>query len=167
MYQALLVGLMFLQNQVVYIQFHPVVYMIKLNIEMSMASLVVRLAQGKTHNDMDPEEFHSTTDPASHSRSAHHGQRVGGDQIKSIQLSSRSNKRAHDAGLGKIDSDESLGGIECRTELNVVVEEIDSAKSEYRQGSSSRSSREAKPYSVFEDETPLHKNTVRVQERVM
>ena len=52
---------MFLKNQVVYIQFHPVVYMVKLNIEMSMASLIVRLAQGKTENDADPEEFGSST----------------------------------------------------------------------------------------------------------
>lgn len=157
---------MFLQNQVVYIQFHPVVYMVKLNIEMSMASLVVRLAQGRPQNDMNPEEFHSSTDPHSHSRSAHHGQRVNRDQVKSIQLTSRSNKRAHDTGLSKIDSDESLGGIECRTDLNVVVEDIDSGK-DFRQGTSSRSSREAAPYSIFGDETPLHKSTMRVQERAL
>jgi hypothetical protein len=36
---------MFLQNQVVYIQFHPVTYMVKLNIEMSMASLITRIAK--------------------------------------------------------------------------------------------------------------------------
>ncbi|KAH7336016.1 hypothetical protein BKA66DRAFT_577475 [Pyrenochaeta sp. MPI-SDFR-AT-0127] len=35
---ALLLGLMFLKNQVVYIQFHPFIYMIKLKIEMSIAS---------------------------------------------------------------------------------------------------------------------------------
>ncbi|ORY66161.1 uncharacterized protein BCR38DRAFT_429458 [Pseudomassariella vexata] len=44
---AMLVGLMSLPNEVVYIQFHPVAYMVKLNIEMSMASLITRLAQGK------------------------------------------------------------------------------------------------------------------------
>lgn len=54
---------MFLKNQVVYIQFHPVVYMVKLNIEMSMASLIVRLAQGKTENDADPEDLGSSTGP--------------------------------------------------------------------------------------------------------
>ncbi|KAL2211649.1 hypothetical protein CC79DRAFT_1317741 [Sarocladium strictum] len=42
---AMLIGLMFLKNQVVYIQFHPVAYMVKLNIEMSMAALITRLAQ--------------------------------------------------------------------------------------------------------------------------
>jgi|TARA_R110002003_G_scaffold245_2_gene17595 redox-regulated HSP33 family molecular chaperone len=46
---------MFLENQIVYIQFHPLVYMIKLNIEMSMATLVVRLAQGKRTQNVNPK----------------------------------------------------------------------------------------------------------------
>ena len=36
---------MSLQNQVVYIQFHPVAYMVKLNIEMCMARLITKLAK--------------------------------------------------------------------------------------------------------------------------
>ncbi|KAF5854709.1 hypothetical protein ETB97_000891, partial [Aspergillus alliaceus] len=42
---ALLIGLMSLRNQLVYIQFHPVVYMAKLNIELSMAELLKRAAR--------------------------------------------------------------------------------------------------------------------------
>lgn len=42
---VMLIGLMFLPNPVVFIQFHPVAYMVKLNIEMSMASLIARLAK--------------------------------------------------------------------------------------------------------------------------
>lgn len=151
----MLIGLMFLKNPVVYVQFHPVVYMVKLNIEMSMASLVVRLAQGKPQNDMDPEAFHSSTDPKSHSR-------PGRDQAGSIQLSSRAKKGGgmmKSAGLSKIDSDEDLGGIECRTDLTVVVESIDHKRAE-----SSKSSNEIE-HSVFGDEVPLHKNGVRVNER--
>lgn len=41
----MLIGLMSLPNQVVFIQFHPVAYMVKLNIEMSMATLITRLAR--------------------------------------------------------------------------------------------------------------------------
>ncbi|KAK2060407.1 hypothetical protein LY76DRAFT_625208 [Colletotrichum caudatum] len=44
---AMLIGLMSLPNQVVYVQFHPVAYMVKLNIEMSMASLITRLAKDR------------------------------------------------------------------------------------------------------------------------
>ncbi|OAL50999.1 hypothetical protein IQ07DRAFT_508713 [Pyrenochaeta sp. DS3sAY3a] len=162
---GLLIGLMFLKNGVVYIQFHPVVYMVKLNIEMSMASLVVRLAQGRSQNDMDPEPY-SSTDPQSHLRSGQHARRVGvsggnannGSGVKSIQLTSRSKKGGVlSPGLSKIDSDESLGGIECRTDLNVTVEHV-------KGDGSSRSSHEA-PTSVFGDEIPLHRNGVRIMER--
>jgi hypothetical protein len=41
----MLIGLMFLKNPLVYVQFHPVTYMIKLNIEMSMAALITKLAR--------------------------------------------------------------------------------------------------------------------------
>jgi hypothetical protein len=153
---------MFLKNPVVYVQFHPVVYMVKLNIEMSMASLVVRLAQGKLQNDMDPEAFHSSTDPKSHSRSGHLNQSQN-DQVKSIQLSSRTKKGGssmmRSAGLSQIDSDEDLGGIECRTDLTVVVESID-----HKGAESPKSSNEI-AHSVFGDEVPLHKNDVRVNDR--
>ena len=63
------------------------------------------------------------------------------------------------AGLSKIDSDENLGGIECRTDLTVVVENIDPKGT-----GSLRSSNEVE-HSVFGDEIPLHKNDVRVKER--
>ncbi|PTB61867.1 hypothetical protein BBK36DRAFT_1130661 [Trichoderma citrinoviride] len=48
---AMLIGLMSLPNQVVYIQFHPVTYMVKLNIEMEMAELITKLAKGE-NSDM-------------------------------------------------------------------------------------------------------------------
>jgi len=157
---------MFLENQVVYIQFHPVVYIVKLNIEMSMASLVVRLAQGKPQNDMDPEPFHSSTDPNSR-------RRTGQPQLASIQLTSRTRKNVsalRSPGLSKIDSDESLGGIERRTDLNVTVEKVENPREFPLNSTSSRSSREASR-SVFDqhfgDETPLHKNRVKVQERAV
>jgi hypothetical protein len=37
---------MWLKNPLVYIQFHPLSYMVKLHIEMSMASLILQLARG-------------------------------------------------------------------------------------------------------------------------
>ncbi|KAB8212810.1 hypothetical protein BDV33DRAFT_186102 [Aspergillus novoparasiticus] len=42
---VLLIGLMSLQNQLVYIQFHPVVYVAKLNIELAMADLLKEAAR--------------------------------------------------------------------------------------------------------------------------
>ncbi|KAH9872694.1 hypothetical protein J1614_005088 [Plenodomus biglobosus] len=171
---ALLIGLMFLKNQVVYIQFHPVVYMVKLNIEMSMASLVVRLAQRTPQNDMDPDSFHSST---SHSRSRSHANRTTrpNQQPQSFQLASHPKTSAgmmQSPGLGRLDSGESRGGIECRTDLSIRVESVGKEFISTPTGSSSRSSREA-DRSVFEqhfgvsDEMPLRKDNVRVTERMV
>ncbi|KAK8126566.1 uncharacterized protein PG998_002325 [Apiospora kogelbergensis] len=46
-----LVILLSLPNELVYIQFHPCAYFVKLHIEMSMASLITRLARGQPAND--------------------------------------------------------------------------------------------------------------------
>jgi hypothetical protein len=47
----MIIGLMALPNKIVYIQFHPVAYMVKLNIEMCMASLIVRLSRSGSRRD--------------------------------------------------------------------------------------------------------------------
>ncbi|ORX97401.1 hypothetical protein BCR34DRAFT_548659 [Clohesyomyces aquaticus] len=161
---GMLIGLMFLKNQVVYIQFHPVTYMVKLNIEMSMASLVVRLAKGKSENDMFEEDF-ATNSHTPHQASGHlssHNQRGNKntkDQFQSFQLSSAAGR-----GFKKtsIDSDEELGKIHCRTDLHVVSECMGKVGGRGEHGSE-RSSGEA-ARSVFGDETPLHKNGGKVSE---
>ncbi|KAH4918762.1 hypothetical protein HBI23_212410 [Parastagonospora nodorum] len=124
---AILVGFMFLKNQVVYIQIHPVVYIVKLNIEMSMASLIVRLAQGKPQNDMYPEEkLQSSSNKAprsqSHLHSGKHGQQHA--QVQSFQIPKRALRDA-------LDDDDSVGsismrGIHCQTDYNVTVEQTQS-----------------------------------------
>lgn len=50
----MLIGLMSLPNQTVYIQFHPVTYMVKLNIEMEMAELITKLAKGENADMKQP-----------------------------------------------------------------------------------------------------------------
>ena len=42
---------MFLPNPMVYIQFHPVTYVVKLNIELRMASLIRKLARDSNLNN--------------------------------------------------------------------------------------------------------------------
>lgn len=146
----MLIGLLFLKNQVVYIQFHPVAYIVKLNIEMSMASLVVRLAQGRPENDMYPEEkFNSSSKGNARSdlRSGHH------TNIHSVKMQPQKKNTV----LSGNDSDESLGGIHCQTDLNVVVERVESKKG----AASSRSSQEA-PHSMFGDDIPLRKQPAQM-----
>ena len=52
---------MSLPNQTVFIQFHPVVYLVKLNIEMSMATLITQLARKKMTDELYPSISYSTT----------------------------------------------------------------------------------------------------------
>ncbi|KAF2188033.1 hypothetical protein K469DRAFT_737762 [Zopfia rhizophila CBS 207.26] len=157
---AMLIGLMSLPNQIVYIQFHPVAYMVKLNIEMSMASLVVRLARGKTENDMY-DNFHSSTDPRSQQRSTHNfpNPRL---QNNSFPLqSTATGLKKHQ----KNDSEESGFGIHCRTDVNVTVEHVKNGEGE---GASSRDSKsEVVKGDLYGDETPLNKNEFRATERAV
>lgn len=82
----MLIGLMSLPNQVVYVQFHPVAYMVKLNIEMSMASLITRLAKsqdsGFSFNSLTYSQRHRTR------RNDNHGSQSPGIGPKSFHKAS-------------------------------------------------------------------------------
>jgi hypothetical protein len=130
----MLIGMMFLKNQVVYIQYHPVCYIVKLNIEMSMASLVVRLAQGKSDADVDVENYQLSF---SHHRSSN-----------AMHLSSAKGKK--DARLGEADQDFGLKSIQCKTDLHITTESV--AKD--RHGSSS--------VDTFGDESPLNRESLEI-----
>ncbi|KAL4731515.1 hypothetical protein ACLX1H_000485 [Fusarium chlamydosporum] len=116
---GMLIGLMSLPNQVVYIQFHPVAYMVKLNIEMSMAKLITRLAKGENADDYYPSMSHS-----GHGRSNHRTEDAPWTNGNNVQLTHRSKIVAGD-------SDDDLPGarnhngpgIHQRTEFQVTVEE--------------------------------------------
>ena len=153
----MLIGLMFLKNQLVYIQFHPVTYMVKLNIEMTMASLVVRLARGQSENDMVLDAFGQSSSAQDKSQQPHNP-RFSSNHQRSFHLTSAtgvtSGHQKTAAG-----SDEDFGGIHFRTDIHVVSEEV-AAKTPSSPGSS-RSSTEL-PRSVFGDETPLHKSQMAV-----
>ncbi|KAF5679234.1 hypothetical protein FHETE_975 [Fusarium heterosporum] len=70
----LLIGLMSLPNQTVFIQFHPVVYLVKLNIEMSMASLITQLARKKMTDELYPSLSYSATPKGQTNHDTEHGE---------------------------------------------------------------------------------------------
>jgi hypothetical protein len=83
---------MSLPNPVVYIQFHPVTYMVKLNIEMSMASLIIRLAHTNASND-----FNAYIQPSTNTAQSQFDAELG--RISSLppaQTSDRGEHRPHD-----------------------------------------------------------------------
>ncbi|KAF5244805.1 hypothetical protein FANTH_7629 [Fusarium anthophilum] len=142
---GMLIGLMSLPNQVVYIQFHPVAYMVKLNIEMSMAKLITRLAKGENADDYYPSMSHSGHHQSNNQRTND----APWTQGNNVQLTHRSKVVAGD-------SDEDLSGtmgrhnggpgIHRRTEFEVTVE-TKPQKNPFREGTDSG------------DELPLTSNT--------
>ncbi|KAH0606865.1 uncharacterized protein H6S33_003699 [Morchella sextelata] len=55
---ALIIGLMSLKNGAVYIQLHPLAYTVKLNIEMSMADLITKIARDKQDIELSSSSAH-------------------------------------------------------------------------------------------------------------
>lgn len=150
----MLIGLMSLKNQVVYIQFHPVAYMVKLNIEMSMASLITKLVKGSIQDRNN--EF--MVQSSSHNHTHHTSQTTA--------IGLKSGIRNHASVTSKArpdpskDLDEELGGIRTLTEFDIRVQNL---AEEYR-GSGSESGvdegfderkKETMRVGVSDDELPL------------
>ncbi|KAI9163851.1 hypothetical protein HJFPF1_05479 [Paramyrothecium foliicola] len=119
MSKLMLIGLMSFPNQIVYIQFHPVAYMVKLNIEMSMAKLITRLAR-RQDNDMT-DSHHRTNERSGHD--APSGS-TGWGRPHGVELTQRSRIVAEDPEQGpegSLDNSDD-GGIRKKTEFVVEVE---------------------------------------------
>jgi hypothetical protein len=140
----MLIGLMWLPNQSVFIQFHPVTYMVKLNIEMSMAKLITRLASRGSSDEYYPEmsNSHPTEGQSGHRSTADHSSPWA--HGNSMQLAQMSKVVAGDSD-DDVRSSTDLPGIHRRTEIEVVV--VDSDIKSYRP-------RGRAPRSV-DDELPL------------
>ena len=52
---------MFVNNNLVFLEFHPVAYMVKLNIEMSLASLIAKLASQPPDPDLNDYSVSNAT----------------------------------------------------------------------------------------------------------
>lgn len=148
---------MSLPNQEVFILFHPLIYMSKLNIEMTMASLIVRLARtgrADAYQHHPDENHHSTTPrrgmpsasmPAGHHTDLdghhghhHHGGGTDGPNDRDVALKTftESRCRASFSGIRKSDGDErggggvAHGGIQRTREFQVTVHHSSSASTD-------------------------------------
>ncbi|KAF4997978.1 hypothetical protein FGRMN_3498 [Fusarium graminum] len=117
---GMLIGLMSLPNQVVYIQFHPVAYMVKLNIEMSMAKLITRLAKGENPDDYYPSMSHSGHGHSNHRTNDAPWTQGGAN----MQLTHRSRVVAGDSDedITRTINRENEPGIHRRQEFEITVE---------------------------------------------
>ncbi|KZL68840.1 hypothetical protein CT0861_01703 [Colletotrichum tofieldiae] len=156
---ALLIGLMSLPNQVVYIQFHPVAYMVKLNIEMSMASLITRLA--KDHDSglrFDSLSYSHGNSGGQRSNPAHP------EDHSQVHHETGGIKSFHQASVGAVPTDRGLealhpgaSGIHRRVDVEVQVE---SPKSNHTSSFSGRQDDAASSNSFYrvDDEDSLTSN---------
>jgi hypothetical protein len=120
----MLIGLMSLPNQVVYVQFHPVAYMVKLNIEMSMASLIKKLARASVndrvhgrHNGIESMNVYSLHDHTSNQTAI-----AAANKLKSGNHASAGVEKLGKANAGA----DAFEGIHMTTEVHVKVENVPS-----------------------------------------
>jgi len=115
----MLIGLMSLPNQVVYVQFHPVAYTVKLNIEMSMARLIKKLAR----DSVDDRNHRIESMNNVYTMNGH-----SSDQT-AIKMKSGNHTSASVGKFGKPSAaniDDGFDGIHTTTEVLVKVENVPS-----------------------------------------
>ena len=149
----MLICLMSLKNQVVYIQFHPVAYMVKLNIELSMASLITKLARGTVEDRNN--EFMVKSSSHNQSHIAPHPATIG------LQSG------VHSSAVGKPSpAANDFQGIRTLKEVDIRVENIAEGESRslsdsgvdeiFDEGRSGHRVIGDRSLTISDDELPLH-----------
>ena len=75
--QVLLIAMMSLPNDIVYLQFHPLAYLVKLHIEMNMAELITKVVKASNPNGYDYSGSRSRSNPKSSQHRTITGKKMG------------------------------------------------------------------------------------------
>ncbi|KAL3961236.1 hypothetical protein ACCO45_002759 [Purpureocillium lilacinum] len=147
---GMLIGLMSLPNQVVYIQFHPVTYMVKLNIEMSMADLITRLARGENSDTYLPSTSHNRTVTGEEGDAGPRGHQF------TLQSMSRPKAASEDSSSDDLGDLGTAGGAGGRGKLDagIQVETVITSRTS-RRGSKAERERAFARGRAVDDELPL------------
>ncbi|OBS17811.1 hypothetical protein FPOA_09541 [Fusarium poae] len=147
----LLIAMMSLPNDIVYVQFHPLAYLVKLHIEMNMADLIIKVVKASNGNGYDYSGSKSgSTQPKQKS-----GNKLGKGHIPSAMFIG-GNLTLCQAGDDDIEMNRLEGGIQktTRTEVEVVVKQTRPSDSDDRDmnsdGESMRPLRNGNTYTVPE-----------------
>ncbi|RGP67057.1 hypothetical protein FLONG3_8620 [Fusarium longipes] len=125
----LLIAMMSLPNDIVYVQFHPLAYLVKLHIEMNMADLIIKVVKASNGNGYDYSGSKSgSTQPKQKS-----GNKLGKGHIPSAMFVG-GNLTFVQAGVEDIEMNRMEGGIQktTRTEVEVVVKQTRPSDSDDR-----------------------------------
>lgn len=130
--QVLLIAMMSLPNDIVYLQFHPLAYLVKLHIEMNMAELITKVVKAS-----NPGGYysHSQSEPKSTQRGPTNGSRKIGSMFAG------GNTTFIEAGGNDIElpNRDGAGGIQKTMTTQVVIKQS-SGPSEYDDAISESSS---------------------------
>ncbi|CZS98729.1 uncharacterized protein RCO7_06419 [Rhynchosporium graminicola] len=143
---CMILSMMSLNNSFVYMQFHPVAYMVKLNIEMSMADMIARIASD-TNNNIDSMGNHQNLIATQLTKTFGTSQDVNWKRADSA----RSGSSAH--GTGDIT-------FNTKREVHVVVEQRKSSEALSVDASAlTKSWDERIPAEAQDDHVPLKQDT--------
>ncbi|KAI5248307.1 hypothetical protein E4T47_04103 [Aureobasidium subglaciale] len=122
----MLIGLMSLPNGIVFVQFHPVAYMVKLNIEMSMADMIIKVAKSN-EQDMNFGSSSQGTPYPGNTQKSQHGHTFNDDRDDTHGIAKGVTNTAF-VGHNRVDEDlrEDIHGIKRQTEVQVYVGDSDS-----------------------------------------
>ncbi|MCJ1433772.1 hypothetical protein MMC27_003137 [Xylographa pallens] len=130
----MIIGLMSLPNQIVYIQFHPVAYIVKLNIEMSMADLITRIAIGGERTEFAASHPLSGASNSAYLRSPPPPNTPRVHQLRTFATSQPSPSPAFPkqafsnmAVASKDVDNEGLEGIHCKRDIVVDTQNLEDA----------------------------------------
>ncbi|KAF4442327.1 hypothetical protein FACUT_2144 [Fusarium acutatum] len=120
----LLIAMMSLPNDIVYVQFHPLAYLVKLHIEMNMADLIIKVV--KASNNSDYPDYSGSR---SHSTQKKSSKQTGKSKVPSAMFVG-GNTTFIEANTDDIELVDRLeGGIQKTTRTEVVVKQT--RRSEY------------------------------------
>ncbi|KAH6967726.1 hypothetical protein BKA56DRAFT_497348 [Ilyonectria sp. MPI-CAGE-AT-0026] len=110
---VLLICMMSLPNGFVYIQFHPVVYLLKLHIEMNMADLIGKVVRA-SNNNADSNYDYNRSKSGKTTSNTHHSRFAG-------TLTTRTHIELGDEDEQELQERENLQGIKRTVQTRVVV----------------------------------------------
>ncbi|KAF2015090.1 hypothetical protein BU24DRAFT_442210 [Aaosphaeria arxii CBS 175.79] len=115
---VLLIGMMSLRNTFIYVQFHPVSYIVKLNIECSMADLISKIVRGNERTDA----FHSGSNsyPTELASRSAHGTKMGNTTHTTTIRGNHTARGGEEESDSSLDEERGAAGI-MKTVATTVV----------------------------------------------
>ncbi|KAH7162242.1 hypothetical protein B0J13DRAFT_4062 [Dactylonectria estremocensis] len=136
----LLIAMMSLPNDIVYLQFHPLAYLVKLHIEMNMAELITKVV--KASNPSGYPDYSGSRSQPTQGKSSSRGQTNNSKHMRSLFPDGHST--TVQAGGDFELPNRNHGGIQKTTTTQVVVKSPPSGYDEQDLASESSSTRELK-----------------------